>query len=423
MAERKHVVIVGAGFGGIKLAKDLADKDVDVTIIDRHNFHLFQPLLYQLSTAVLSCDEIAYPIRNFFRSNSNVEFFMAKVTGVDQQRKVVLTNHGEMPYDYLVLAAGATTNFFGMTEVEKHSFGMKTVQEALHIRNHVLHMFERANKIQDDPETRKRMLTFVSVGGGPTGIEECGALMELVELQKKEFHNLDFSEVTVMLLEGTDRVLPMMPENMQQETVRVLRKKGVDVRLGAQVVDYDGRTLKLKDGTEIQTETVIWSAGVKAVPFIASCGSEVDRAGRIIVEATCLVPGSDCVFAIGDCANYTHGTERPLPTIAPVAYQEADVVAENILKLVGGASREQLGVLHYKDLGTMATIGRGDAVMSWKGHTASGFFAWSAWLFVHLIRLAGPYTNFTVAVKWFWNWLAGIRLGRVITNITLDPAK
>ena len=285
MADKKpRIVIVGAGFGGVKLAKLFAKDDVEVTLVDRHNFHLFQPLLYQVSTAVLSTDEIAYPIRTFFRKNKNVEFFMAKAQGVDQERKVLLTNHGEIAYDYLILAAGATTNFFGMENVEKNSFGMKTLQEAIHIRNHVLHMFERANKHEDNEEERRRMLSFVVVGGGPTGIEEAGAISELIGIQKKEYHHLDFNEVSVSLIEATDNVLPMMAPNLRDHTVKVLERKGVNVMLNTQVVDYDGNTLKLKDGREIPTRTVIWAAGVKAVPFIANCGGEVDRAGRVVVN-------------------------------------------------------------------------------------------------------------------------------------------
>ena len=420
MADKKpRIVIVGAGFGGVKLAKLFAKDDVEVILVDRHNFHLFQPLLYQVSTAVLSTDEIAYPIRTFFRKNKNVEFFMAKAQGVDQDRKVLLTNHGEIAYDYLILAAGATTNFFGMENVEKNSFGMKTLQEAIHIRNHVLHMFERANKREDDEQERRRMLSFVIVGGGPTGIEEAGAISELIGIQKKEYHHLDFDEVSVSLIEATDNVLPMMAPNLRDHTVKVLKRKGVNVMLNTQVVDYDGKTLKLKDGREIPTRTVIWAAGVKAVPFIANCGGEVDRAGRIVVNEKLQVKGSENIFAIGDCANFHHGTERPLPTVAPVATQQAQVAHDNIMKLIHG--QQDLADFHYKDLGAMATIGRGEAVVNKTSVNPqlTGFIAWCAWMFVHLIRLAGAHTNLTVAIKWMWNLLSGTRLGRIITNIQL----
>ena len=416
---KPQIVIVGGGFGGIKLAKLFAKENVDVTLVDRHNFHLFQPLLYQVSTAVLSEDEIAYPIRTFFRSNKNVNFFMAKAQGVDQARNVLLTNHGEISYDYLIIAAGTTTNFFGMKNVEEHAFGMKTIQEALHIRNHVIHEFERADKPYRTPEDRKKRMTFVIVGGGPTGVEEAGAISELIEIQKKEFHHLDFNDVQVILIEATPRVLPMMPEDLQKETVRVLEKKGVRVMLETQVVDYDGDVLSLKNGVKIPTTTVIWAAGVRAVDLMKNCGGETIRDGRLVIEEDLMVKGAvnKNFFAIGDCACFMHGDmKRPLPTVAPVATQQAALVHKNIMKLIRGDTNLEKFV--YKDLGAMATIGRGQAVVGKPRMT--GFLAWCAWMFVHLIRLAGAHTNFTVAIKWTWNLISGIRLGRIIDNIKLD---
>ena len=423
MADQKHVVIVGAGFGGVRLAKELAHENVRVTLVDRHNYHLFQPLLYQVSTAVLSASEIAYPTRQFFKNNQNVNFYMSKVTGVDQDRRVVITKHDEISYDYLVLAAGATTNFFGNQSVERNSYAMKTLQEAIALRGHIIHEFERAARksAPEEREARQRHLNFVIVGGGATGIEMAGALMELIGVFKKEFHTIDFSEVSVTLLEAMGSVLPMVPPDLQQHTIDVLRKKGVDVRLNTAVTEYDGNDLKLNSGEVIPTKTVIWAAGVRAQDFIKNCGSEVDRAGRVIVEENLLVKGSDRVFAIGDCANFQHGDlQRPLPTVAPVATQEAMQVKKNIMALIAGKTPDQLEKFVYHDLGAMATIGKGEAVMNGPipglgfNLKMSGFFAWFAWMLVHLVRLAGKYADFTVSVKWIWNFFFGTRLARII---------
>ena len=410
--KKPHVVVVGAGFGGVKVAKSFTNKNVDVTLIDRNNYHLFQPLLYQVSTAVLAEAEIAYPVRAFFRKNKNVDFFLGDVTDFDLEGKKVITDQGSVSYDYLVVAAGSTTNYFGMESVEKNSFAMKTLDESVVIRNHILQLFERADK-ETDAAKRKALLTFVCVGGGPTGVEESGAISELVySVLKQEYHKLDFSDVDIKLIEATDRVLPMMPEDLRDETVNVLRSKKVDVRLNTQVMDYDGEKITFKDGEVVPTETVIWAAGVKAVPVMAKLGAEMDRAGRVIVEKTLQVPNHPEVYAIGDNAHFMQG-ERPLATIAPVATQQAVVCVNNILNSIAG---KDLASFEYNDVGSMATIGAGDAVM-FKGIMKSkGFIAWSAWMVIHLMRLAGTHANVTVVLKWMWNFLSGTRLGRIITT-------
>jgi NADH dehydrogenase len=411
-AKRPHVVIVGAGFGGIKAAKSLAKENVDVTLIDRNNYHLFQPLLYQVSTAVLSEEEIAYPVRAFFRKNKNVDFFLGDVTDFDLETKQVVTAQGNVDYDYLIVAAGATTNYFGMESVEKNSFAMKTLGDSVKIRNHILRIFEQAAK-EPDAAKRRELLTFVCVGGGPTGVEEAGALSELIySVMRSEYHNMDFSEVDIKLIEATDRVLPMMPESLRDETVSVLRSKKVDVRLSTQVMDYDGRKLSFKDGEVVPTQTVIWAAGVKAVSIVAKLGAEIDRGGRVIVRKTLQVPGYSEVYAIGDSAHFMQG-ERPLATIAPVATQQAEVCVKNIINSIQG---KELELFEYHDVGSMATIGCGDAVM-FKGIMKSkGFIAWAAWMVVHLMRLAGTHTNMIVVMKWMWNFFSGTRLGRIITQ-------
>jgi len=424
MADRKHIVIVGAGFGGGCPAQGRAKKNGRSTPGDQHNYHLFQPLLYQVSTAVLSPSEIAYPTRAFFRKNKNVEFFLAKATGADQERRVLKTDHGEISYDYLVLAAGGTTNFFGNESVERSSFAMKTLQEAIEVRNHIVHEFERAAKMTDPSmaDERRRHLNFVIVGGGATGIEMAGAMMELISIFKEEYHNIDFSEVSVSLLEAMGSVLPMVPPDLQQHTIRALRKRGVNVCLNTAVTGYDGSNLVLQSGEIIPTRTVIWAAGVRAQDFIKDCGGEVDRSGRIIVGENLLVKGSDRVFAIGDCANFHHGTERPLPTVAPVATQQAVQVSKSIMALISGRTPDQLEKFVYHDVGAMATIAKGEAVMNGPMPVlgfmmkVSGLFAWIAWMFVHLIRLAGRCSNFTVTIKWIWNYLFGTRLERIIVH-------
>ena len=414
IGSKTRVVIVGAGFGGMVAAQKLAAKNVEITVVDRNNFQVFQPLLYQVSTAVLAENEIAYPIRGFFRKKKNVDFFMACATGVDMDRKVLLTDQGEIAYDYLVLAAGATTNYFGMAAVEKHSFAMKTLEEATRIRNHVLQCFEQASHERDEAK-RRELLSFVCVGGGPTGVEEAGGLSELIyDVLRREFHTMDFREVSIRLMEATDKLLPMMPEPLRRETARVLEKKQVQVMLETQVMDCDASSITLRDGTVIPTRTVIWAAGVRAVPFIAALGADVDRSGRILVEKTLQLPHHPEIFALGDCAHFEQDG-RPLATIAPVAMQQAKTCCDNILSMMAGQNHSMRSFT-YHDVGSMATIGRGQAVMFKGSMRMKGFFAWCGWMLVHLIRLEGIHAKITASHKWFWNFMCGTRLGRIITR-------
>lgn len=413
-AKRTSVVIVGAGIGGVRAAQVLAEQDVDVTIIDRNNYQLFPPLLYQVSTAVLAESEIAYPVREFFRSHPNVNFYLGEVQDFDTDNQKVITDHGSVDYDYLIVAAGSTTNYFGMKSVEQHAFPMKTMTEAIAIRNQIIRCLERAEQEPDEAK-RRELLTFVCVGGGPTGVEEAGAISELIyQSMRRDYHKLNFDEVDIKLMEGTDRVLAMMPEKLRKRTVSILQQKKVDVRLSTAVVDYDGHTIKLKSGESIPTQTVIWAAGVKASPIMAKLGTEAIRDGRINVQKNLSVKGLVNVYAIGDCACFIQQEgERPLATVAPVAMKEAELCATNIIRRMQGASQE---VFSYKDRGAMATIGRGAAVLHSGSINMTGFFAWSAWLWVHLFKLAGTYANLTVSLKWMWNYLHNTRLSRILIN-------
>ena len=416
MAKRPHVVILGAGFGGIKAAKLFENKDVDVTVVDQNNYHLFQPLLYQVSTSILSEDEISYPIRAFFQKYQNIDFFMAKATGFDPENKLVKTDHGDISYDYLIIAAGATTNYFGMKSVEENSFPMKTLNESTELRNHLIRSFEHASRVENDDDLRKAFMRVIIVGGGPTGVEESGAISELVYKSfKKDYHNLNMDDVDIKLIEATDKILPMMPETLRNDTVKVLRGKNVDVRLETMVKDYDGEYITLKCGDKIEkirTRTVIWAAGVKAQPIAAALGAEIDRAGRIIVEKTTQVKGFPEIYAIGDCAHFEQDG-RPLPTIAPAAYEAAETSVKNIMHAIKGEPQE---TFVYKDLGSMATIGAGDAVMFKGVMKSKGLIAWVAWMAVHVLRLAGPLTNVTVIFKWVMNYFFGVRMARIIRD-------
>lgn len=407
-----HIVVIGAGFGGIRAARKLSKLNVQVTLIDKHNYHLFQPLLYQVSTATLSIDDIAYPIRAMIKKQKNILFRMGEVTNIDFAAKTLLVDNNEISYDYLIIAPGGTTNFFGMDSIEKTSFGLKTLDEAVNLRNHILHKFELAS-YEKDSVKRHALLTFIVVGGGPTGVESAGALSELIYLvMAKEYPTLNFKEVRIVLVEASDKVLAAMPEELQEATIENLIRKHVEVRLCVQVTDYDGQRLNLKSGEIIPTHTVIWAAGIKAASLAATLTCNHDSAGRIIVNEYLQVPEHPEVFAIGDAVHFQQDS-RPLPMIAPVAIQQAETACENIANLL---SQKDLHKFTYKDVGSMATIGRNAAVVNMGSLKLSGFLAWSMWLFVHILRLVDFRNRFVVLTKWVWEYFFYERLVRIITR-------
>lgn len=407
-----HVVIVGAGFGGLNVARRLKRERVRLTLVDRNNYHLFQPLLYQVATAGVSPDEIAYPARAIFRGYRNATFRMAEVLGVDYEKHLLLTSGAEIPYDYLVLAMGGETNDYGVPGVREHAFDLKTLDDATRLRSQVLRMFEAAVQ-EEDPARRKAMLTFTVVGGGPTGVEYAGALSELIRLVlSREYLGLNMQDVRVLLLEGTGRLLSMLPEELGRATERILHdRKGVEVRLGAQVTGYDGQQAVLKDGSLIPTCTLIWAAGVKAAGLAGALGLPQQRGGRIPVEPTLQVPGHPEVFLIGDAAYLPGADGFPLPMVAPVAIQQAKAAAANILRLARG---EVPQAFTYQDPGTMATIGRNQAVALLGRWKFRGVIAWWMWLVVHLIQLIGFRNRLVVLINWVWDYLFYDRVARII---------
>lgn len=417
MAEKEmdqwpRVVIVGAGFGGLRAARRLMREKVRVTLIDRNNYHLFQPLLYQVATAGVSPDGIAYPVRGVLRGRPNAAFRMAEVTGVDFDEQCVLTSTENIPYDYLILAVGGETAHFGIESVAKNSYGLKDLQDATRLRNHILCMFEQAVQ-EPDPARRAEMLTFVVVGGGPTGVECAGAISELVRMVlAKEYHGLNVADVRVILLEAIDRVLAAMPAELSRATAETLQRKHVELHLGQQVTDYDGQQVTLKSGDTISTRTLIWAAGVQAAGLIDQLGLQQARQKRGVVLPTLQVPGQERVFLIGDAAYLEDRAGQPLPMVAPVAMQMADRAAENILALLsGGLPRPFL----YKDPGSLATIGRNQAV-AWLGRWKfRGFLAWLVWLFVHLLQIVGFRNRLVVLITWVWDYLFYDRAIRLIT--------
>jgi NADH dehydrogenase len=415
---RKRVIVVGAGFGGLEVAKALGSRDegspVDVTVIDRLNYFLFQPLLYQVAMAGLAATDVAYPIRAALHGRRNVTVLLAEVTGVDVAGRTVKLDDGTtLPYDYLVMAAGAQTSYFGHDQWAKFAPGLKDLDDALEVRKRVLTALEAAERATD-PDQRQRQLTFVVVGGGPTGVELAGAIADLSrDILAVDFKRLDRKAVRVVLVEMADRILTPFDPPLSDKARAQLEDLGVEVRTGVRVESIDAAGVKV-GGETVHAGTVLWGAGVRPNPLTAALGVPLDRGGRVIVGQDCAVPGHPELFVIGDMAAFTpEGETVPLPGISPVAMQEARAVARNIRDDLAGLPRAKFS---YFDKGFMATIGRARAVAQIGRLRMSGLIAWLAWVFIHLWYLVGFRNRLSVFTNWIWAYIVSRHGARVITG-------
>jgi len=422
-----RVVIVGGGFGGLYAARTLRRAPVEVTLIDRRNFHLFQPLLYQVATGGLSPGDIASPLRAVLSRQSNARVLLGDVTGVDVGRQRVLLSDGEVPYDTVVVAAGARHHYFGHPEWEAHAPGLKTVEDAMEMRRRVFLAFEAAER-EPDAQRRQAWLTFIIVGAGPTGVELAGALSEIArDTLRGDFRHIDPGDARIVLIEAADRVLPPYAPVLSSKAARALERLQVQIRTGTTVTAVGPGEVELRTGDVIEriaTHTVLWGAGVQASPLAAALaaatGVPVDRAGRIGVERDCSVAGQPNVFVIGDMASYAHLGDRPLPGVAPVAMQQGRYVARLIAARLAGRST---GPFVYADKGSMAVIGRGAAVADLGWARFNGHLAWLAWLFIHLLYLVEFENRLLVLIQWAINYVTWNRGARLITGPSPLPLK
>lgn len=409
----KRVVIIGGGFGGITLAKKLKNAAFQIVLIDKHNYHTFQPLLYQVATGGLEPDSIAYPIRNIFKKQQNFHFRLAEVISVNGDKKMIITTIGELSYDYLVIGTGSTSNFFGLKQVEKNSNGMKSLTEALDIRSLVLQNFEKA---LNNSTEKNKYLNIVIVGGGPTGVELAGAFAELKKhVLPNDYPELDINDVKIYLVESGNEVLGTFSNRSSEKAIEFLKKLGVEVLLNTKLKEYDGNQVTFDDGRIIVSKCVVWSAGVKGVTIDGIHTESINKGNRIIVDEFNKIKNHENIFAIGDVAFLTNNDAYPngYPMVAQVALQQAKQLAKNLTNLQKNTA---LKPFHYFDLGSMATIGRNKAVAEFSFIKFRGFFAWIIWMVVHLMALVGFRNRVVVFINWLWNYLSYDRAIRLIVR-------
>ena len=420
MNGQHRVVILGGGFGGLAAARKLGRAPVQVTLIDRHNYHLFQPLLYQVATGSLSPANIAAPLRQILKRHKNTTVLLAEATHIDPAKRRVILSDGEVEYDSLIVATGASHQYFGHDDWEKYAPGLKTVEDATEMRRRALLAFEAAER-EKNPQNLQAWMTFVIVGGGPTGAELAGALAEIAnDTLKHDFRRIDPSKARIILIEGTDRLLPTYPAGLSEDAKKMLERMGVTVRTGTMVTGIRAESVVVRSGAQeeiIPTRTILWAAGVLASPLgrilSQEAGAKIDRAGRVIVEPDLTVPGHPEIFVIGDLSNFSHQDGKPLPGVAQPAIQQGEYAALAILKRLGGETPKPF---HYFDKGNLATIGRFAAVADLNWLRLSGLPAWLIWIFVHLMYIVQYQNRLLIFLQWGWLYLTFDRSARLITG-------
>jgi NADH:ubiquinone reductase (H+-translocating) len=425
MATCQRVVILGGGFGGLSAARKLKNASVDVTLIDRCNFHLFQPLLYQVATGSLSPANISGPLRQVLKHNKNTTVLLGEAIDIDPANHQVILSDGVVGYDTLIVATGSSHQYFGHDDWEKFAPGLKTIEDATDMRARILLAFEAAER-ETDPEKLKQWMTFVIVGAGPTGAELAGALGEIAnDTLKHDFRRINPTEAQIILVEGTDRVLPSYPPKLSEAARKMLERLKVTVRTGAMVTDVKAHSVTIKCGDHseiIPTRTVLWAAGVLASPLGLALGkrlgAKTDRAGRVIVDPDMTIPGHPEIFVIGDLSSFTHQTGKPLPGVAQPAIQQGRYVAKVIERRLRG---EKMKPFHYFDKGNLATLGRGAAVADLNFITLAGLPAWLVWIFIHLMYIVEFQNRLLVFMQWMWLYLTFDRAARLITGKNLLP--